>query len=334
MKKIIFAGFIFSAVFLATFQIVFAHPGRTDSSGGHWNHSTGEYHYHHGYPAHQHVDGVCPYDYDNKTSYNDETSESEHSANPNQSSYSYEDDYEENKINAEEIAACAFVLIPFALILYFFGGKEERNREKTARKIESNKRNTDETKKPSHDVWKLETIIPEYSQMQIPNSDHQQETDAFVNASNSNEKIWSITNNDHLHENTDRQISLDDFNQNQEAYYRKTYSLKTKEEIARMCGMPEGVNLSEYGFPYSYDISGKDAYTFYISKNGKCFHRKKGCGNAYISLNAVQISARKPCKTCKPHIPDLLWYYTYLNVLDNLSRYNIQIKSNDQLPPS
>lgn len=38
-----------------------AHSGDTDSSGGHYNRSTGEYHYHHGYPAHQHIDGVCPY---------------------------------------------------------------------------------------------------------------------------------------------------------------------------------------------------------------------------------------------------------------------------------
>lgn len=47
-----------------------AHPGRTDANGGHYNHSTGEYHYHHGYPAHQHIDGVCPYDYDDRTGRN------------------------------------------------------------------------------------------------------------------------------------------------------------------------------------------------------------------------------------------------------------------------
>lgn len=47
--------------------VAFAHPGRTDSSGGHYNRSTGEYHYHHGNPAHQHTDkngdGIleCPY---------------------------------------------------------------------------------------------------------------------------------------------------------------------------------------------------------------------------------------------------------------------------------
>ena len=46
---------------------VYAHPGRTDSRGGHYNRSTGEYHYHHGYPAHQHPNGVCPYDFNDRT---------------------------------------------------------------------------------------------------------------------------------------------------------------------------------------------------------------------------------------------------------------------------
>ena len=36
-----------------------AHPGGTDVNGGHYE--DGEYHYHHGYPAHQHEGGVCPY---------------------------------------------------------------------------------------------------------------------------------------------------------------------------------------------------------------------------------------------------------------------------------
>lgn len=51
----------------------FAHPGGTDSNGGHYNRSTGEYHYHHGHSAHQHTDmdgdGVldCPYNFKDKT---------------------------------------------------------------------------------------------------------------------------------------------------------------------------------------------------------------------------------------------------------------------------
>lgn len=42
-----------------------AHSGRTDSSGGHHDYKNksglGSYHYHHGYSAHLHPNGVCPY---------------------------------------------------------------------------------------------------------------------------------------------------------------------------------------------------------------------------------------------------------------------------------
>lgn len=54
---------------------VYAHPGRTDGNGGHTNHNTGEYHYHHGYSAHDHYDMDddgkidCPYAFDDKTSH-------------------------------------------------------------------------------------------------------------------------------------------------------------------------------------------------------------------------------------------------------------------------
>ena len=53
--------------------VAFAHPGGTDSDGGHINHNTGEYHYHHGYYAHQHSDLDsdgdldCPYQFVDKT---------------------------------------------------------------------------------------------------------------------------------------------------------------------------------------------------------------------------------------------------------------------------
>ena len=54
--------------------VALAHPGSTDAAGGHYNRSTGEYHYHHGYPAHQHPSGVCPYGFDDRTGHNSGTS--------------------------------------------------------------------------------------------------------------------------------------------------------------------------------------------------------------------------------------------------------------------
>lgn len=61
----------FMIVFLLFSMIVpaFAHSGGTDANGGHTDHSTGQYHYHHGYSAHSHYDVDydgdidCPYDF-------------------------------------------------------------------------------------------------------------------------------------------------------------------------------------------------------------------------------------------------------------------------------
>lgn len=63
----------FLAVFLLAMLfpvVILAHPGGTDENGGHYDTSTGEYHYHHGYPAHQHTNGTCPYDFDDRTGWN------------------------------------------------------------------------------------------------------------------------------------------------------------------------------------------------------------------------------------------------------------------------
>ena len=58
---------------------VYAHSGRTDSKGGHINYSTGEYHYHHGYSAHQHPNGVCPYSSSNTSNNQSDSSNSDKS---------------------------------------------------------------------------------------------------------------------------------------------------------------------------------------------------------------------------------------------------------------
>lgn len=71
-KKIVFS-FLIVLLSSSIPTTVYAHPGKTDDNGGHFDRATGEYHYHHGYEAHQHTDmdgdGVpdCPFDYDDKT---------------------------------------------------------------------------------------------------------------------------------------------------------------------------------------------------------------------------------------------------------------------------
>lgn len=64
LKKLCVISLLLSAALLLLFPAsVFAHAGRTDNQGGHVDHSTGEYHFHHGRPAHQHLHDICPYLY-------------------------------------------------------------------------------------------------------------------------------------------------------------------------------------------------------------------------------------------------------------------------------
>ena len=66
LKRKALRAAMLSVLFMTISFTAWGHPGRTDSSGGHYDRSTGEYHYHHGYPAHQHPGGVCPYDNNDK----------------------------------------------------------------------------------------------------------------------------------------------------------------------------------------------------------------------------------------------------------------------------
>lgn len=104
-------------IILAFSSMVYAHPGRTDENGGHYDQSTGEYHYHHGYPAHQHENGICPYNYDDKTFPDAEARK------PNSSSTTVEKSaihFPSESTSAESLFACIFSsLFCFCFYLYY-----------------------------------------------------------------------------------------------------------------------------------------------------------------------------------------------------------------------
>ena len=69
-----------TSIFIILPVLAFAHPGKTDSRGGHRDNKNasklGPYHFHcDGYPAHLHEGGICPYT-DNNTSVNYNITES------------------------------------------------------------------------------------------------------------------------------------------------------------------------------------------------------------------------------------------------------------------
>lgn len=115
---------------------VLAHSGKTDANGGHYDRSTGEYHYHHGYPAHQHYDmdgdGIidCPYDFDGQTDHSGRGGSS--SQSKPSSSYDVQstprpspqksDDSKAKHISTGEIVVLAIfapIAIPLALLYAF-----------------------------------------------------------------------------------------------------------------------------------------------------------------------------------------------------------------------
>ena len=58
-----FMKFIITVILSILFLLsASAHGGRTDKQGGHHDRKNGGYHYHHGMSAHQHPNGLCPYD--------------------------------------------------------------------------------------------------------------------------------------------------------------------------------------------------------------------------------------------------------------------------------
>ena len=94
--------------------IVKAHSGGTDGFGGHWDNSSHEYHYHHGYSAHDHSDidgdGIddCPYDFHNnediKSSNEDIKSNSVNKYVNDYSSSNFINSYKPEKSKSEEAA--------------------------------------------------------------------------------------------------------------------------------------------------------------------------------------------------------------------------------------
>jgi hypothetical protein len=106
--------------------VVSAHSGRTDSNGGHYNHSTGEYHYHHGYSAHQHYDmngdgkKDCPYEFDDKT--NTGSNSSINSSNKTDNSTSISENKTENsknKITFGKVIKSVLYSIPLSMVTLY-----------------------------------------------------------------------------------------------------------------------------------------------------------------------------------------------------------------------
>lgn len=107
---------------------------------------------------------------------------------------------------------------------------------------------------------------------------------------------------------------------------RREHEARCKGELpGGMPGMPFGTIIGDDGMPREIDAKfgwGKK-YTFFVSRTGYSFHRAGCTRNAYIMVHAASIGNRKPCKKCRPVLPNLSWF-------KENKKTNGQITQNDE----
>lgn len=303
-KISLFFAVLFASVIMLPITAA-AHKGKTDVYGGHYDRSTGEYHYHHGFDAHQHYDmdgdGIpdCPYDYEDRTNHTSGTSSgasrtvgiSDETKPPQFNTIVKEVEVHVSRVPDWVYWAfpilCFFILL-LALLLHSKSQDLSKLRSSTKVAIEL------ERKKANQLQLSLESLSNETGQLK-------QQIDI--------EKSKIVDN------------------------YRTLLNREIKDRIKNdigenyLCSLanaPPGSYVDELGMPHRI-VQGNDIYIFYLSSTGKyhaCYcHHAKGCKD----INALQIKTRKikpaPCSVCNPILPDTDWvirYIQYRELLDSM----------------
>ncbi len=315
--------FVPFCIFFLTLSVS-AHAGKTDASGGHIDNNTGVYHYHHGYPAHQHTGGRCPYDFDDKTGQssgspitppnpsdndsNDETfSDSEITLAPHPqgsggspggsssggSSGGY---YPSSSSDSDDFSEAFTWLFIFAIVVGLIAviaslakrqkEDEERYTQDRARTEQAEKVRREQQRALREGMERL-----------------QRETAARAEQ--------------------ERQEKLQEL--------RAIYDGK---HILSFVDIPKGSEIGADNLPK--EINAKEnwgkLYTFYVTKDGTSFHTKD-CHYARYGhpSNALTVSRdHKPCKLCGATLPPLDWAKEYRKIKRLATEYTLNV---DFTPP-
>lgn len=310
-----------------------AHSGRTDSSGGHYDNSTGEYHYHHGYPAHQHENGVCPYDFDSRSSNSGFSSnsssgsaldsvysinadsalsvdelEKENSTLKAQSNH-YKDLYQEtltelNKLKmaqTKQTRITSYIVLGFAILLViagFFIFYERRRLKKLINNVCQ-----DSLRIASQ---KDEVIKKQESAIQTLKTSEDSLKANIVSLEKSLETSLKI----------DEGMSLLQAYKNKKELFRKLSADVSNEQLA---GIPFDTEIGLDGWPKEKGSTTGwgDKYTAYFSFSAKTYHKASCHYTDRRTMKAVNIFDNKslegkmPCKICNP-VVERKWWDDYL----------------------
>lgn len=294
-------------IVLPTSSYSWAHSGRTDSRGGHYDRSTGEYHYHHGYPAHQHPNGVCPYADSAPSSISDDLSyrSSEPLTLSTKQNSSVSNDSDDLSILFVAFISGGGVAIPICWLL-------------TQKRMVSLKKEIDVANKII--TTRTNQVLALTQKTECQQKELQQFNNKLENSiSNKNSLIDSLRKE--LESQNQKICQLNKqiiFSEHAHAF-DGTFPRLSHEDILKLAGVPAGVTFDENLLPHYFNNPIVEShFRVYVSDSGKKYHRKPFCSNARQRLHLFEAINKKyePCNNCIPYkarnykIPK--WYYRYI----------------------
>ena len=343
MKRIILS--IFLVLLLLSIPLsVSAHAGKTDSQGGHTDWSTGEYHYHHGYPAHDHYDmdgdGIldCPYDFVDKTNHSSSGSSSSGYTGyslpaietrplptfPKATDSTVPIKTQSKNESGEETMSSFWkyligaMIITIVVLLFKLWSRNED--------IKILKRDSENTiewlrKKSQQETDKIKSEYENRISSLEGSLRHKDES--FTNMRNNllSQIEQSKSETKKLKSSLKSDLTCFD------SIFREKCG---DNYLYKLFGAPKGDYVCGDNLPSTLDGSPSywgDKYTFYTSSKGIKYHSKncRHVGNYSIPVNSYTIYSSQgeyvPCQQCKPELPDLNWYISYRLLIEFRSTY-------------
>ena len=308
---------VFSALllFILFVFVSSAHPGRTDANGWHFDRSTGIYHYHHGYPAHQHPNGVCPYDYDDKTDHSGRSASGSVNRSASLTVPETTQTYKtpsKTKDTEASLPFTAVLLIVLAVVLLSIFIIRKRKTAK-APPVAPPK---PVAAVPPVPAFKLDELpLKKLSSLSIPKAVPKETPEDKIKRYKMELLRYYLCDPKTKALSTD--LPKEDFAVN---YLIAKRLLSEKDLFANVPNLPDDIRFGENR---EILIKSKSAelpfgsYTLFRSRNGSKYHFKKGCSGAVIPVNMLEMRPQKHeyCMNCRSEhgysLPDLSWLKDY-----------------------
>lgn len=314
-KRII--GITVLTTVLLSFSIAtYAHSGDTDSAGGHYDHSTGVYHYHHGKPAHQHINGVCPYEKNTKTnSIAESTTLVSADTITVQNTTRKNTETSKSSVQSPLIFSSLITAAAFAAII--FGGMwlieihaEKKKNSHSSENTLSNIKTTTTEKTDS------QQLSPEEIKVLYEHITSLTKSNEFLQDKNSQLESENQMLSDQI---AKLSAILEEYKSN--ILTNEYYSTSVYEELLKEAGVPFGVSFDADALPHYYlNNTVERNFHVYISNNDRHYHRKYNCSGATVPVHLFRVADTYcPCQKCISYrawnyrIPS--WYYKYLDLL-------------------